>query len=405
MTTHQNASAQGGRHAIQGSLSGLSLAALGIVYGDIGTSPLYALRQCFFGGDHPLPVRPDTVLGVLSLIFWALIIVISIKYLVIVMRADNRGEGGILAMLALLDPRGKKSNRPLAKLLLLGVFGAALLYGDGMITPAISVLSAVEGLKIAEPALADAIIPLTVVILIALFAVQSRGTGSIGKLFGPIMVVWFVVLALLGIRGILVDPRVLLAVNPVYAVNFLMENPWKGYLTMGAVFLVVTGGEALYADMGHFGCKPIRLAWFGMVLPGLLINYFGQGGVILAHPALAWHPFYNLVPSWGVYPMVVLSTMTTVIASQAVIAGAYSLTSQAMQMGMFPTIMIKQTSAEAMGQIYVPLINWLLMLGTIALVIGFKSPLHLAAAYGIAVSGTMVITSLLIARVMRQRWK
>lgn len=391
-------------YVIQGSLRMLSLAALGVVYGDIGTSPLYSIRQCFFGGDHRLVITPIIVLGVLSLIFWSLIIVISIKYLVIVMRADNRGEGGILAMLALLNP----TNRPrtsLPFLVLLGVFGAALLYGDGMITPAISVLSAVEGIKVAEPALAPVVIPLTILILIALFIAQKRGTGRIGQWFGPIMLLWFATLAILGIHAIWQNPRIVIAISPEYAIRFLMLDPLKGFLTMGAVFLVVTGGEALYADMGHFGRKPIRLAWFGVVLPSLLLNYFGQGAVILKNPGLAEHPFYNLVPGWGVYPMVALSTLATVIASQAVIAGAYSLTSQALQMGYFPTITIRQTSAEAMGQIYVPLINWVLMIGTIALVIVFQSPLHLAAAYGIAVSGTMVITSILISRVMLLHWR
>jgi KUP system potassium uptake protein len=386
-----------------GHLAGLSLAALGIVYGDIGSSPLYALRQCFFA-EAQLGVRPDTVLGVLSLVFWALIVVISIKYLGLVMRADNRGEGGILAMLALLDPRGKSSRRPLPVLLLLGVFGAALLYGDGMITPAISVLSAVEGLKVAAPALHDLVLPLTIVVLVALFAVQRRGSGRIGRWFGPVMLLWFALLAVLGLRGILIDPSVLRAIDPSYAWRFFAMQPWVAYLVLGSVFLVVTGGEALYADMGHFGRRPIRLAWFGVVLPGLVLNYFGQGAMVLAHPEAAGHPFYSLVPSWGVYPMVGLATLVTVIASQAVIAGAFSLTRQAMQLGQCPPVNIVQTSSDEIGQIYVPVVNWGLFLATIALVLGFGSSTNLAAAYGIAISATMVITTLLIARVMRRRW-
>lgn len=382
----------------------LALTALGVVYGDIGTSPLYALRQCFFGSTQ-LVVNPDTVLGVLSLVFWALIVVISVKYLAIVMRADNRGEGGILAMLALLDPSGKDSRKSLPVLLLMGVFGAALLYGDGMITPAISVLSAVEGLKVAAPALHDFILPLTVLVLMVLFSVQHRGSGAIGRWFGPVMLLWFALLAVLGVRGILVEPVVLHAIDPFYALKFFMSHPWTAYLVLGAVFLVVTGGEALYADMGHFGRRPIRQAWFGVVLPGLLLNYFGQGAVILAHPTQANHPFYNLVPSWGVYPMIALATLVTVIASQAVISGAFSLTRQAMQMGQSPPINIVQTSSDEIGQIYVPFVNWGLMLSTIALVVGFGSSEHLAAAYGIAISATMVVTTLLIARVMRRRWR
>ncbi|APZ42374.1 potassium transporter Kup [Acidihalobacter ferrooxydans] len=385
-------------------LAGLSLAALGIVYGDIGTSPLYALRQCFLGAGR-LPVNPTTVLGVLSLVFWALVVVISFKYLTIVMRADNRGEGGILALLALLDPHGRASRRPLPWLLLLAVFGAALLYGDGMITPAISVLSAMEGLQVAGPTMKDFVLPLTVGVLIALFMLQSRGSGRIGRWFGPVMVGWFVVLAVLGVRGILAEPDVLRAVDPGYAVGLFMADPWMSFLLLGGVFLVVTGGETLYADMGHFGRNPIRLAWFGLVLPGLLLNYFGQGAVILAHPALVHHPFYALLPAWGVYPMVVFATVVTVIASQAVISGAFSLTRQAIQMGQSPPLSVVQTSSEAIGQIYLPVVNWVLLIGTVTLVLGFRTSSNLAAAYGIAISATMVITTLLIVRVMRRRWR
>jgi len=381
----------------------LGLSALGIVYGDIGTSPLYALRACFYG-DSPIGVNPANVLGVLSLIFWALIIVISVKYLLLVMRADNRGEGGILALLALLDPwEGSARQRTL--LVLLGVFGAALLYGDGMITPAISVLSAVEGLKVAAPALSPLVVPVTILILIALFLFQKRGTADVGAVFGPIMLFWFALLAVLGIRGILGNPQVLAAIDPTNAVAFFLNNGAAGYLVLGGVFLVVTGGEALYADMGHFGRAPIRLGWFGVVLPALLLNYFGQGAVILAHPQEAIHPFYNLVPSWGVYPMVALATVVTVIASQAVISGAFSLTRQAVLLGYSPRMNIVQTSSEEIGQIYIPNVNWALMVATTLLVVGFKSSSNLTAAYGMAVSTTMVITTGLVFLVMWRRWR
>ncbi|WP_097461415.1 potassium transporter Kup [Mangrovitalea sediminis] len=388
-----------------GRLARLTLAALGVVYGDIGTSPLYAVRECFFG-SIPLDVNPDNVLGVLSLICWALILVISVKYLLVVMRADNNGEGGILALLALLDPwRGKRSKRLKATLIILGVFGAALLLGDGMITPAISVLSAVEGLKVAAPATADMVIPGTIGILVLLFWFQKHGTGTIGTLFGPIMIVWFLILAALGIVSISADPGVLLAINPWEAVRFFQDHPSAGFFVLGGVFLAVTGGEALYADMGHFGGKPIRLAWFGLVLPALLLNYFGQGAFILQHPDDVVHPFYNLVPHWGVYPMIGLATVVTVIASQAVISGTFSLVRQAIQLHQSPPLTVIQTSSEEIGQIYVPIMNWLLLLGSVSLVIGFGSSSNLAAAYGVAVSATMVITTVLAYFVMRDKWK
>jgi KUP system potassium uptake protein len=385
-------------------LTKLSVAALGIVFGDIGTSPLYAMRQCFFGVTS-IPVTEQSVLGVLSLIFWSLILLISIKYLLVVMRADNRGEGGILALLALLNPWQHESRASTAVLIFLGIFGAALLYGDGMLTPAISVLSAVEGLDVAAPALGRIVIPCTLVILFLLFVFQKRGTERIGAVFGPVVIVWFTVLGLLGAASIVQTPRVLMAINPGSAVSFFQSDPKVAFLVLGGVFLVVTGGEALYADMGHFGVKPIRIAWFGLVLPALLANYFGQGAYILAHPDTVPHPFYNLVPHWGVYPMIVLSTVVTVIASQAVISGTFSLMRQAVQLGQSPPLTIVQTSAEEFGQIYVPAVNWLLMIATMGLVIGFGSSNNLAAAYGIAVSATMVITTVLAFFVMRDKWR
>lgn len=380
------------------------LTALGVVYGDIGTSPLYALRECF-RGEHPIPATHANVLGVLSLIFWALIIVISIKYLVYVMKADNRGEGGILALMALLDPWGATSKRRERKLLLLlGVFGAALLYGDGMITPAISVLSAVEGLKVATPVFEPYIIPVTIVILIFLFALQRRGTAGIGKLFGPVMLVWFGTLIVLGVTEIVKNPHVLASVNPYHGVRFFLDNRFRGFEVLGAVFLVVTGGEALYSDMGHFGGRPIRLAWFSMVLPSLLLNYMGQGALLLNNAGEITQPFYHLAPRWALYPLVALATIATVIASQAVISGAFSLTRQAVLLGELPRIRIVQTSSEEIGQIYIPGVNWVLMLATVALVLGFRTSSNLAAAYGVAVTTTMVITTLLAFTVTRELW-
>ena len=381
----------------------LGLAALGIVFGDIGTSPLYAVRQCFFGST-PLPVTSLSVLGVLSLIFWSLVLVISVKYLLLVMRADNRGEGGILALLALLDPWGRSRRRGPLVLIVLGVFGAALLYGDGMLTPAISVLSAVEGLEVAAPATAHLVIPTTLIILVALFSFQKRGTAHIGAIFGPVMLLWFLVIGLLGLLAVVRQPAVLAAVDPMAAVSFFAQDPGFAFVILGGVFLVVTGGEALYADMGHFGPVPIRLAWFALVLPALVLNYFGQGAYILGHAGQAGHPFYNLVPSWAVYPMIALATVVTVIASQAVIAGTFSLTRQAIQLGQSPRLTVVQTSPDEIGQIYVPGVNWALLIATAALVIGFGSSSHLAAAYGIAVSATMVITTVLAFFIMRDKW-
>ncbi|HEV2844700.1 MAG TPA: KUP/HAK/KT family potassium transporter, partial [Thermoanaerobaculia bacterium] len=388
-------------------LLGLSLGALGIVYGDIGTSPLYALRECFHG-PHAVPPSHDNVLGVLSLVFWSLVIIISIKYLVFVMRADNRGEGGILALMALVPPRYREARSGQWVLVAMGLFGAALLYGDGMITPAISVLSAVEGLEVATPFFNPYIVPITLVILLVLFAIQRRGTAGIGALFGPVMILWFATLAVLGAFWIVRVPAVLAAVNPGHAVRFFAQNGWQGFLVLGSVFLVVTGGEALYADMGHFGRRPIRLAWFTLVLPALLLNYFGQGALLLTHPDAAENPFYELArrlaPDWILYPMVILATAATVIASQAVISGAFSLTRQAVQLGYIPRMEIIHTSGREIGQIYIPSINWLLMLSTFGLVLGFQKSTNLAAAYGVAVTATMVITTLLACMVALRLW-
>ncbi|MCX7877549.1 MAG: potassium transporter Kup [Ignavibacteria bacterium] len=379
----------------------MSLTALGVVYGDIGTSPLYALRECFSGHFNVKAVH-DNVLGVLSLIFWSLVMLISVWYLLVIMRADNEGEGGILALAELVRPHSKGT---LYKFItVIGLFGAALLYGDGIITPAISVLSAMEGLKVATPMFEPYIIPLTLVILFLLFYFQKRGTGKVGSVFGPVTLTWFITIGTLGTISIIKTPEVLSAVNPVYAINFFNENGFQGFLILGAVFLVVTGGEALYADMGHFGPKPIRLAWYTIVLPSLLLNYFGQGALILREPDAISNPFYNLAPEWGLYPMVLLATMATVIASQAVISGAFSLTQQAVQLGFLPRVRIIHTSSDERGQIYIPKLNWILFIATALLVIQFKTSSNLAAAYGIAVTATMVITSLLIFFAMLWKW-
>ena len=381
----------------------LALLALGVVYGDIGTSPLYAIRECFHG-PHAITPTANHVLGVLSLIFWALIIVISIKYLVFVLRADNHGEGGILALTALATPIKPTGRSERSFLILIGIFGAALLYGDGIITPAISVLGAMEGLSVATPGLEPYVVPITVGILVALFAFQNRGTASVGKVFGPVMLVWFGVLAVLGLQQILRYPGVLEAINPLYGVRFFAETGWDGYIVLGSVFLVVTGGEALYADMGHFGTRPIRVDWFFMVLPALMLNYFGQGALLLENPEAAENPFYRLAPQWAIYPMIVLAVAAAVIASQAVISGAYSLTMQAVQLGFSPRIRIDHTSTREFGQIYIGGINWLLMIGCILLVLAFRTSSNLAAAYGVAVTTTMVITTILFYVVARERW-
>ncbi|RMF22007.1 MAG: potassium transporter Kup, partial [Deltaproteobacteria bacterium] len=386
-----------------GRLAALALGALGVVYGDIGTSPLYAFRECFahVGG---LPVTPDNVLGVLSLIFWSLILVISVKYLMLVMRADNRGEGGILALMTLVIAGRERGDRFRRMILVLGIFGATLLYGDGVITPAISVLSAIEGLAVATPVLQTAVVPISVAILIALFLIQRQGTGSVGAAFGPVTLVWFVCLACLGLPHILEEPRIALALSPIPAISFFAQNGLEGIRVLGAVFLVVTGGEALYADMGHFGARPIRLAWFTIVLPALVINYFGQGALLIGHPEAARNPFYLMAPSWALYPLVGLATAATVIASQAVISGAFSLTRQAVQFGFLPRVEIRHTSTEQAGQVYVPAVNWALLAMTLSAVVGFGSSSNLSGAYGVAVTTTMVITTILLFFCMRRRW-
>jgi KUP system potassium uptake protein len=378
----------------------LCLASLGIVYGDIGTSPLYAMRECFYG-QHAVAPTHANVLGVLSLILWSLLLIISVKYLILILRADNRGEGGILALATLVSDvlrRGKF-------LFLLGLFGAALLYADGMITPAISVLGAVEGLHVATPLFDPYVLPIAVAILIGLFFFQSRGTTGVGTVFGPITMLWFVAISLLGFQQIIRAPEVLAAINPIHGFEFFMTNGLRGFVVLGAVFLVVTGGEALYADIGHFGTAPIRVTWFAVVLPALTLNYFGQGALLLVEPEAAVNPFYRMAPSWALYPMVVLATAAAVIASQAIISGAFSLTMQAIQLGYSPRLKVIYTSARIIGQIYVPVVNWGLMLACIALVLGFRTSSNLAAAYGVAITTTMLITTILFYVVARRRWR
>ena len=383
-------------------LLSLSLLALGIVYGDIGTSPLYAMRECFYG-SHPVALTHANVLGILSLIFWSLVVVVMVKYHIYVLRFDNRGEGGILALMGLVGMDRSRGAAVRGTLIVLGVFGAALLYGDGMITPAISVLSAVEGLEIATPFFKPYVIPLTIVILIVLFVFQRRGTAGVGSVFGPVMLMWFSVLAIMGIRGILWQPSVLFAINPLHAIRFFMANGIHGFLVLGAVFLVTTGGEALYADLGHFGEKPIQVDWFNIVGPSLVLHYFGQGALLIRNPSASHNPFYLLAPKWALYPLVVLATFATVIASQAIISGVFSLTRQAIQLGYLPRMQIVHTSQAEIGQVYMPTVNWTLMFATIALVIGFRSSTNLAGAYGVAVSTTMIITTVLAYVVARDR--
>lgn len=385
-------------------LATLTLAALGIVYGDIGTSPLYSIKEVFGGAHHPVPITPDNVLGILSLFLWSLIIVVTLKYVSFMMRANNKGEGGIIALMTLALQKGDPASRQQKILIALGLFGAALFYGDGVITPAISVLSAVEGLELITPAFKPYILPITLGILIGLFLFQRRGTASVGALFGPIMLLWFAVLAVFGAIGIVQHPAVLAAVNPLYGLNFLTGNSALGFFALGAVVLCITGAEALYADMGHFGARPIQYAWLGYVLPSLLINYFGQGALILADPSAIENPFYLLAPEWALYPLVVLATVATVIASQAVISGAFSITQQAIQLGYTPRLEIQHTSDQEIGQIYLPALNWLLLISIIALVIGFGTSSNLAAAYGIAVTGTMLITNFLAIAVAVRLW-
>jgi KUP system potassium uptake protein len=386
------------------TLPGLALAALGVVYGDIGTSPLYTIKEVFTSAHHPLPVTPENVLGTLSLVLWALIIVVSVKYVGFVMRSDNRGEGGIMALIALALGDAAGNRRREKFIIVIGILGAAMFYGDGMVTPAISVLSAVEGLEVATPALKPFVIPITIVVLVILFFVQRHGTARVGAFFGPVMLAWFLTLALLGIVNIQLHPSVLMAVDPTYATRFFVGNGTLAFVILGAVVLAVTGAEALYADMGHFGRKPIQLAWFAFVLPSLLLNYFGQGALVLGEPEAIRNPFYHLAPDWALYPLVALATVATVIASQAVISGAFSVTRQAMQLGFVPRMAVQHTSEQEKGQIYLPFVNWALLAAVLALVLGFRSSSNLAAAYGIAVTGDMVITSILASIVVSRIW-
>jgi KUP system potassium uptake protein len=383
----------------------LALGAIGVVYGDIGTSPLYALKNCFIG-PHGVAVTKPNVLGVLSLIFWSLNFIVTFKYLSVVMRADNQGEGGILALLALVRPHGEA--RPSGKyrwLVAVGLFGAALLYGDGIITPAISVLGAVEGLAVATPALERWIVPIAVVIISGLFAVQRRGTAGIGAVFGPVTAIWFICISVLGVAGIMRHPSVLAALSPWYAASFLWSEGWEGVKVLSAVVLVVTGAEALYADMGHYGKRPIRVAWYMIVLPALALNYFGQGALLLESPAAARNPFYSLVPGWALYPMVGIATAAAIVASQALISGAFSLTRQAVQLGYSPRMNIVHTSSSKIGQIYIPQVNNALWIACIGLVLAFQSADNLAATYGVAVTGTMATTTVLLLVVARNHWK
>lgn len=410
------ATAAGDAHAAdqgRSRLPLLTLGALGVVYGDIGTSPLYAVRECFHG-VHPVPVTDANVFGVLSLIFWALILIVTVKYLGFVLRADNRGEGGILALTTLITPfrdehpaRPRRNARPRKvrrAMLAGGLFGGALLYGDGIITPAISVLSAIEGLEVVAPGLEAYVIPLTLLVIFGLFVVQPFGTGRVGAAFGPIVLTWLIVLGVLGATQIVQNPRVLAAVNPAHAVAFFVRNGWQGILVLGAVVLVVTGGEALYADLGHFGRQPIQLGWFAVALPGLLLVYFGQGALLLRRPEVADHVFYALAPTWARLPLIFLATMATVIASQALISAAFSLTRQAVQLGYSPRVTVRHTSGAEIGQIYIPGVNWALMVACIGLVVGFQSSSKLAAAYGVAVTITMTVTTVLFFDVMYRRW-
>ena len=381
----------------------LALGALGVVYGDIGTSPLYSLKETFTEKSHVMTVDRINVFGVCSLAFWALILIISVKYLMFVMRADNKGEGGILALTALVG-RNSSTGKKTGLLVALGVFGTALLYGDGIITPAISVLSAVEGLEEVSTSFTDWVVPIAVVILVCLFVVQRRGTGAVGKVFGPIMMIWFATLAIVGLSKIIPDPGIIQSINPYYAVKYFTHEPGKAFLSLGSIFLVVTGGEALYADMGHFGRKPIMYGWYGMVLPSLVLTYWGQGAFLLNNPEDIESVFFRMVPESIVLPIVILATMATIIASQALISGVFSLTAQAVQMDYLPRIKVVHTSSKHYGQIYVPLVNWLLMVGCVGLVIGFQTASNLAAAYGIAVTMTMAITTLIFYRVLTDNW-
>jgi KUP system potassium uptake protein len=386
------------------AMSALTLAALGIVFGDIGTSPLYALKECFHV-SHGIAINHNNILGVLSLIFWSLMIVVSIKYVAIIMHANNNGEGGIMALLALSLRNRRLGSKTRATLIAIGLFGAALFFGDGIITPAVSVLSAVEGLEIATPVFTPYVIPITIAVLIGLFLIQRKGTGSVGRFFGPLTLLWFISLGVLGIVSIVKNPVILNMVNPYWAGLFVVNHPGGSFLTMSAVVLTITGGEALYADMGHFGRKPIQMAWFFVVLPSLLLNYAGQGALLLRDPTAIKNPFFNLVPELGLYPMIILATIATVIASQAVISGVFSIARQAMQLGYLPRFTVLHTSESEIGQIYIPFLNWLLLGSIIVLVVLFKSSSNLASAYGLAVTMTMLCDTLLVSFVMYNLWR
>ena len=388
----------------KGSLASIMVAATGVVFGDIGTSPLYALQECF-STSHGIPFSSNAIFGVLSMILWSFLIVVSLKYVVIVMRADNNGEGGILALMALALKTVPKGSRHATFIVFIGIFGASMFYGDAIITPAISVLSAVAGLEVLSSSLADYVIPISLFILFVLFLIQKKGTGTVGNLFGPIMILWFLVIGLMGLYQLVQNPSILAAVNPFHAINFMREYAAQGFIVLGAVFLVLTGAEALYADMGQFGGRSIRFAWFLLVMPCLLLNYFGQGAMLLLNPAAVSNPFFMMVPKIFVFPLVILATVATVIASQAVISGAFSMTSQAIQLGFIPRMNIRHTSDNQIGQIYIPLINWVLFIVVVGLVLVFKSSDNLAAAYGIAVTTTMIATTILVWIVLQYFWK
>lgn len=389
---------------VKSSVAALTVAAIGIVYGDIGTSPLYALKEVF-AQEHGLPFNEANLLGVISLVLWGLIIVVSLKYVTLILRANNRGEGGIVALVALALAAVTKQSRWYAPITLVGLIGAALFFGDGVITPAISVLSAMEGLEIATPALKPYVVPLTVLILVALYSVQHKGTGGIGKWFGPVMLLWFAALAAMGLINIAHNPQILAAVNPLHAIRFMLNNGWLAFLALGAVVLAFTGAEALYADMGHFGKRPIRIAWFAVVFPGLALSYLGQGALLLSNPAALENPFFRQLGPWSVYPLVALSTVATVVASQATISGTFSMVQQAIALGVLPRMQILHTSEQEIGQIYIPLVNWLQLLAVVLAVIGFGSSTHLASAYGIAVTATMLMTTILTFFVVRYQWR
>ncbi len=394
------AASDGGRKR---NLAALALAAIGVVFGDIGTSPLYALQTVFATG-HGVDVNTGNLYGILSLVLWSLLLVVALKFVVFIMRADNHGEGGIMALMALIRRLLREDERIRNMLIMFGLFGAALFFGDGIITPAISVLSAMEGLEVAAPGFTPFVIPLSLLVLVGLFYIQSKGTSTVGTLFGPVMVVWFAVIAVLGVLQIARAPQILQAANPIYAIGFLTGHGIHGFLALGAVVLTVTGAEALYADMGHFGPQPIRLSWFLLVLPALVLNYFGQGALMMLDHATAANPFYAMAPKWALYPMVALSTVATVIASQAVISGVFSMTQQAIQLGFLPRTNVVHTSAREIGQIYVPSMNWVMMLGVVALILGFRSSANLGWAYGLAVTGTITIDTLLVFVVARRMW-